>query len=116
MMRLAAGIDLYQLSQRVALGEHVVFDVSSPLTVWATSSTYRLPSGRARVVSVEGLDRLGAQPGVDGVSLSRQAGSEIDWRKGSHEYVFSVLGTAPDHKGVLEVKRFIDDEVVIDYA
>lgn len=116
LMRLAAGIDLVQLSQRVALGEHVVFDDLVPTQGVGYLFYVQAPRWARRVVSVEGLDRLSAQPGVDSTFLSRQPGDELDWRKGSHEYVFSVLGTAPDHKGVLEVKRFIDDEVAIAYT
>ncbi len=107
---------LFELSQRVALGEDVGFvDLVATESVgyviceqpvqWAT-----------HVVSVEGLDRLASYPGVDAVSLSRRPGDPVDWRKGSHEYVYSVLGAAPDHEGVLAVQRFIDEEVAVTYA
>ena len=82
----------------------------------------RLPRRRAaaavgaRVVDVEGLDRLAEYPGVSSVFLSRQPGDEVDWRKGSHEYVYAVLGAAADYEGVQAVQKFIDEEVTVTYA
>jgi hypothetical protein len=65
---------------------------------------------------VDGLDRVGEYPGVKTVFLNRKPGDEIDWRKGSHEYVFSVIGAVSGHDDLLEVKRFIDEEVTVTYA
>jgi hypothetical protein len=42
-------------------------------------------------------------------------GTEVDWRKGSHEYVFSVLGAAPQPDDVRAMQQFIDDEISIVY-
>ena len=69
-----------------------------------------------RLVEVDGLDRLAEYPGVSDVFLSRKPGDEVDWRKGSHEYVFSVLGAAPDYEEVLALQQFIEKEVSITYA
>jgi hypothetical protein len=74
------------------------------------------PLSARRVEAVAGLDRLAEYPGVSSVFLSRQPGDAVDWRKGSHEYVWSVLGNAPDHEGVLALQQFIDKEVNVTYA
>jgi len=68
------------------------------------------------VIDVQsGLDKLAAYPGVDAVSLSRRPGDEVDWRKGSHEYVFSVLGTVPRHEDIRSVEHCIAREVTVTY-
>ncbi len=112
----APGRDLYEMSQRVALGEPVDFahPVSTDRVGYVVCE--QPPQGAHHVVSVEGLDRVNSYPGVDAVFLSRRPGDEVDWRKGSHEYVFSILGAAPDHEGVREVQRFIDETVTVTYA
>jgi biotin carboxylase len=116
MMTQAAGIDLVAVSQRVALGEHIVFDDLIP-TTRAGYLLYRQPPQSARrVVEVDGLDRLGAYPGVDFVFLNKKPGEDVDWRKGSHQFVFSVIGAADDHHGALAAKHFVEEEVNITFA
>ena len=109
------GLNFFELALRIALGEPVVID--SPVT--GAHVAYVIvaqpPIGARHVTAVAGLDTLAAYPGVDSVSLSRRPGEAVDWRLGSHEFVFSVLGTAPDHAGVRAVQEFIDEFVTVDY-
>jgi biotin carboxylase len=116
MAALAAGLDLYQMSFRLALGEHIVFDdlVSTDRVGYLICR--QPPQWARRVVSVESLDPVAEYPGVQTVSLSRQPGDEVDWRKGSHQYIFTVIGAAPDHKGVMAVRQLAEEEVQITYA
>ena len=107
--------DLFELSRRVALGEKVVFDGLVPTTGVGYVIAQQPPIGAQRVSNVEGLDRLADYPGVDAVALSRKAGDEVDWRKGSHEYVFSVLGNVPQHEDMEKLEQFIADEVTVTY-
>jgi biotin carboxylase len=109
------GLNFYEISQRVALGEQVVFDAPVPTEGVGFVIVGQPPIGVHRVVSVTGLDRLAEYPGVSSVSLNRSPGDEVNWRLGSHEYVYSVLGNVSDHAGVRAVQEFIDDFVVIDY-
>lgn len=109
------GVDFIEISQRVALGEHVVFEDLVPTDHVGYVIVGQPPLWARRVVSVAGLDRVAEHPGVDAVSLSKQMGTEVDWRKGSHEYVFAVLGTAPQPDDVRAMQQFIDDEVSIVY-
>jgi biotin carboxylase len=111
MMTQATGVDVMELSKRVALGEHIVFDDLIPASRVGYLFYVQAPMAARRVVAVEGLTELSEFPGVDSVFLARQPGDEVDWRKGSHQYVFSVIGAAPDHESVLATKRFIDEEV-----
>jgi hypothetical protein len=116
MLALAAGVDLFEVSQRVALGEHIVFDNLVPTERVGYLFYVQAPMRASRVVGVEGLDKLGAIPGVELISQNRRAGDEVDWRQGNHGHVFSVLGAARDHDEVLAVKQFIDEKVTITYA
>jgi len=117
MLALAApGVNLFELSQRVALGKRVFIDGLVPTQAVGYLLTPHAPQWARRVVAVENLDRLGEYPGVKTIFLNRKPGDAVDWRKGSHEYVFSVMGAAPDHEGVLAVQRFIDEHVKVTYA
>ncbi len=115
-LQLAApSVNLVEISQRVALGDKLAWDDLVPTEQIGYVVVRQPPIGARRVRSVEGLDELAAYPGVDAVSLSRQPGDEVDWRKGSHEYVFSVLGSVSDHGDMRAVQRFVDDQVVVTY-
>jgi biotin carboxylase len=116
VLRLASPeTDLFAISRRVALGERLVFPDLVPTAGVGYVFAQQPPVGAERVASVEGLDRLAAYPGVDSVSLSRPPGEPVDWRKGSHEYVYSVLGTVPLHEDMRALRTFIADEVTVTY-
>jgi biotin carboxylase len=117
LMAVAApGVDLFELSQRVALGEVIAFDDLVPTEVVGYSLIPQPPTWARRVEKVEGLDRLADYPGVLSIFLNRQPGDDVDWRKGNNEHVFLVLGAAPDHAGVVAVQQFIDEEVTVTYC
>ncbi len=116
MTKMAAGIDLFNWTFRVALGEQMVLEDLVPTDRIGFLLTPQPPQWARQVVDVEGLDRLAEYPGVQIVALNRQPGAGIDWRRGSFEFVFSVYGAAADHEGVLGVQRFIDEHVNVTYA
>jgi biotin carboxylase len=116
MIEAAPGVDLYEISQRVALGECLEFPDVAPTDGVGYAIVEQPPISAQRVEAVQGLDKLAEYPGVSSVFLSRQPGDAVDWRKGSHEYVWSVLGNAPDHNAVLELQRFIEQEVNVTYS
>jgi biotin carboxylase len=109
------GVNFYEISQRVALGEHVTFNAPVPTDGVGYVIVGQPPIGARRVSNVSGLEGLADYPGVDAVSLHRSPGDKVDWRLGSHEYVYSVLGNAADHAGVRAVHEFIDEFVLIAY-
>jgi hypothetical protein len=110
------GVNFFEISQRVALGEAPAFPEVLPTEGVGYVIVEQPPLSARRVEAVAGLERLAEYPGVSSVFLSRQPGDAVDWRKGSHEYVWSVLGNAPDHEGVLALQQFIEQEVNVTYA
>ena len=109
------GVDLFEISQRIALGDPVAFAGLAPTPGVGYVLVEQPPMWAHRVVAVDGLDRLAAFDGVSSVFLSRQPGDPVDWRKGSHEYVWSVLGAASDHDGVLAMQQFVEEAVTVTY-
>ena len=109
------GLNFYEMALRIALGERIVVESLVSRDHVGYVIVGQPPIGARRVAQVTGLDELAHLPGVDSVSLNRRPGDEVDWRLGSHEYVFSVLGTAPHHAGVRAVQQFIDEHVIIDF-
>jgi hypothetical protein len=116
MLARAAGVDVFAWSMRIALGESVVLDGLLPTHRVGYFLSEQAPQWASRVVSVTGLDRLVEHPDVDAIFLNRRPGDDVDWRKGSQEYVFSTVGAAADHHGVLAVQRFIDENITMTFA
>jgi biotin carboxylase len=115
MLREATGVDILDLAIDVALGRPIAHHGLLPCTRVGYRVLVQPPPGRSRVGPVHGLDELARQPGVEGIDIHHPAGDLVDSRHGSRAYVFGVSGTATDHAGMLAVRRFIGDEVHIDY-
>jgi hypothetical protein len=109
------GFDFFEISQRVALGEPAAFADLLPTPEVGYVTVGQPPIGAHRVASVAGLDKVAAYPGVNSVFLNRRPGAKVDWRLGSHEYVYAVLGRAPDHDAVRAMQDFVDEEVEVVY-
>lgn len=111
----APGVNLNEISLRVALGQPIDYPALVPTEHVGYVIVRQPPQWAQRVSGVDGLDAVADYPGVDSVNLSRQSGDAVDWRLGSHEYVFSVLGAAPDYESVRALEAFIDDKVTVTY-
>lgn len=113
MLLAATGVDFLKISMSLALGETV--DINDlPATQCVAFLFYvHAPLEMRRVIAVEGLDELRAKEGVKEVILNRGPGQSVDWREGNHGHVFSVFGTAADHKGVRLIDRAIRSVVTI---
>lgn len=109
------GVDFFAISQRLALGHHIAYEQLLPTELVGYVTVGQPPIGARRVLNVVGLDKVAEYPGVTSVSMDRKQGDEVDWRKGSHEYVFTVLGTAPGHNEVRAMREFVDEEVTVTY-
>lgn len=109
------GLNFFEVALRIALGEQVTFEALVTDGRVGYVIVEQPPIGASHVVGVTGLDKLASHPSVNSVTLNRRPGDEVNWRLGSHEYVYSVLGAAPDHDGVRAVQEYIDEFVTISY-
>ncbi len=115
MLRLTTGLDLIGLSLRAALG-HAAEVPEMPATDGvAYRFFYQPPPGVRRLAGLQGLEALGAQPGVESVVVHWPIGHELDSRHGTRTYLFAVVGRAGDHAGVVAMDRYLQSEIVARY-
>jgi len=115
MLFRASGVSLFELAMHVALGEPVLVDGLIPCAKVGWRLMFQLPTSARRVVGVEGLDRLAGLAGVSSVFLNRLPGDSVDWRVGTGHYVYEVTGVSASHDDLLEVNRFLHEEVSVAY-
>ena len=115
MLFQASGVSIIELSMRVALGEAVAVAGPVPCAKVGWRFLFQPPRSAQRVVSIEGLDRLAALSGVNDIFVNRSPGDPIDWREGTRHYIYSVYGVSADYEELLEVDRFMHEEVSILY-
>lgn len=111
----ASGEPVIRDAMRVALGETVVFDdlVECARVGWAF--LVQPPYGAKRFLKIEDVDRLAQVPGLSRVHLNQEPGAPLDMQDGTRHYIYSVFGASADHQGLLEVDRYLHEEVVILY-
>lgn len=114
MLTIAAGIDLYPVALRLALGEDVRFSGLARCAQVGWLLYVHAPWSMHEVTALAGIDALANWPEVNEVVVNRGAGGKVDWREGNHGHVFSVLGAARDHDELLELERRVHEEVRID--
>jgi len=115
MLFEASGESLMRLSMRVALGEEIAVDGPIPCSRVGWRFLFQPPTSARRFVSIEGLDRLAALAGVNSVFLNREPGTPIDMWDGTRHYIYSVYGVSDDYAGLLEIDRFLHEDVTIVY-
>jgi biotin carboxylase len=116
VLRLATGVELLPMALRLSLGRAVASD--GPLDCSAIGYLfYRQPPDRASLVTaIEGLDELGARPGVTAVKLQRKVGDTIDVDLGISGFVFSVEGRAADLAELEGTYRAAQSDVTVSFA
>ncbi|HEY0247193.1 MAG TPA: ATP-grasp domain-containing protein [Gryllotalpicola sp.] len=113
LLRHALGIDIFQATMRLSIGERLSYD-GLPRPGDVGFSVYVLPPDGARVVtSVDGVEGLKAIPGVDAVVAKLGAGDEVDPEQGMLQYVALVSGTVPDHDARRRAREQILSQVVV---
>lgn len=115
MLWQASGESLMRLSMRIALGQAVDLDGPIPCSKVGWVFLFQPPASARRFVSIDGLDRLAELPGVNTVLLNRDPGDPIDLWDGTRHYIYSVSGVSPDYDGMLEIDRFLNEEVTVVY-
>jgi biotin carboxylase len=116
MLRLAAGLDIVKLSMRAALGLPTGVRAVPAETQGVAYRFFYQPAVTARrLVSIDGLDRLKALPGVESVLVHHPPGAELDPAHGTRTYLFAVVGRADDYDGVVAIDEFLRTQIVTAY-
>jgi biotin carboxylase len=115
MLFQASGVSIVKLSTRIALGEPVIVEGLVPCSRIGWCFLIQPPMSAQRLVSIEGLGRLAELPGVNRVLMNRTPGDAIGLWDGNFHYICSVYGVGADYDEVLEIDRFIHEEVSIVY-
>jgi hypothetical protein len=116
MAARAAGVDFFGMSIDLALGRDVRVD--GPVHCQRAGYRFFLqpPPDPSTVTTIDGIDRLADHPWIDGISIHRGPGSHVDGRDGSRTFVLAVVGSAPDHAGVIEVQGLLRDTINVTYS
>jgi biotin carboxylase len=116
MLNRAAGIQLLELTLRIALGAAVKID--GP--VQTERIGYRLflqpPDVSATVAAISGMDTVSDYPGVDAITVHQGPGADLDWKDGSRNHILAVVGSAEDYAELQAVNRLLNQEVTVTYA
>lgn len=116
VLSAAGGCSLLEAAMRAALGEAPGDGGLSPCDRVGYRINEQPPIGAHVVHSVEGLEAVSDLPGVLSVNLRRKPGDEVDWRLGSDEEVFEVVGAAADLDDLRAVRHRIDELVSVSYG
>lgn len=91
------GVNLIELAVRIALGETPEVRPRTPDGVFFHYFGLAPLSAR-RLTAVPGLEDVRAMPEVSRLDLNVSPGSELDWRRGFRERVYSCRGSVPAHE------------------
>jgi biotin carboxylase len=116
MLHRAAGIQLLELTLRIALGEPVRID--GPVETKHIGYRFFLqpPDVSATVAAITGIDTVSDHPGVDTITVHQGPGADLDWKDGSRNHILAVVGTAEDYAELRAVNRLLNQEVTVTYA
>jgi biotin carboxylase len=116
MLDRAAGLELIEITLRLALGETV--HVQGPVATERIGYRFFLqpPPVSATVAAISGIDAVSDHPGVDTITVHQGPGAVLDWKDGSRNHIMAVVGSAHDYAELLAVNRLLHDEVTVTYA
>jgi biotin carboxylase len=113
MLTDVTGIEALTIPLRLALGETIIFEELPACSHVDYGIYVQAPIEMHRLSAIEGLDELGAQPGVNRVIINRGPGRELDWREGNWGHVYSVHGSSEDHAGLRRLLAWMATRVRI---
>jgi biotin carboxylase len=116
MLDRAAGVQLLDLTLRLALGQEV--RIEGPVETERIGYRFFLqpPAVSATVAAISGIDVVSDYPGVDTISVHQGPGADLDWRDGSRNHIMAVVGSARDYAELQAVDRLLHQEVTVTYA
>jgi len=116
MLDRASGLQLLELSLRVALGQQARVD--GPVATERIGYRFFLqpPAVTATVASIEGIDTFTDRSGADTVSIHKGPGAGFDWRDGTRNHIVAVVGSVDDYEELLSVERLLHGEITVTYS
>jgi hypothetical protein len=109
----ALAIDEIQVTMRLALGEHVVYEAVPRATDVGFRFDIQPDAGLRHITAVEGLDTVQDIPGVERVFRGVEAGDDVSWRTGRQGFIAAILGAAPDHAAANAIRDEFLARVVV---
>jgi biotin carboxylase len=115
MLEMATGASAPRLAMQVALGQRVDVCALVPKHAIGYRLLFHAPLSARRVLSVEGLDEIGRLPGGPAATLHRPPGTEIDWRTGTNDYIYAIVGVADSYDELRTVARASEEMVRMEF-
>jgi biotin carboxylase len=116
MLERAAGVNLLDLTLRVALGEPV--SVDGPVATNRIGYRFFLqpPTVSATVTAIEGINDFSDRAEVDTVSVHQAPGAALDWRDGSGNHIVAVVGSTDNEEQLQAAYQLLHQEVTVTYT
>jgi biotin carboxylase len=97
LLDITTGASAPRLAMEVALGAPADVGALARHEDVAFRLLFHAPPTAHKVLSIEGLEHISELPGAPTATLHRPPGTEIDWRTGTNDYIYSVIGVAKDY-------------------
>jgi hypothetical protein len=116
LVRLAgADVSILGVAMKLALGAPLSIELPFQYSRIGWQRTVPPPVSARRINTIAGLDRLMSIPGIDQITVNRNAGEAVDWRHGLSDYVYQVYGSGGDYEEVERQLAMMDAAVTVSY-
>jgi biotin carboxylase len=109
------GTSVLRVAMELALGVPAAIHTPIRYTRIGWYRTLPPPVSADRVDTIAGLETLRSVPGADQVTINRNAGETVDWRRGLQEFVYQVYGSGRDYDEVEAQCAMVDRAVTVTY-
>jgi hypothetical protein len=115
LVQLAGGDkSILRLGMELALGAPTGAEARYPRIAWRRTAPPPVSAGR--IETIAGLDSLKDVPGLDLVTINRDAGESVDWRLGLADIVYQVYGSGDDYDEIERQCALVDRAVSVTYS
>lgn len=115
MLEMAGAASAPRLAMETALGRTPDPASLAPSGGIGFRLLFHAPIAARKVIAVEGLERIGHVPGAPTGTLHRPPGTEIDWRTGTNDYVYSVIGVAQNYDELRSIRDMAERTVHLQF-